>query len=337
MDYSYIVEYATRQAILPLDDYLGSTLAITDFDQDQIDSGKVGGKLYGVSLGSNSAAMLINTAMWKEAGLAPPDRNTTWDEFIAGIKKLTAAKIRGGVHGASDGSGFQPLFENWVRQHGKEMFTPDGQLAYDAKDVSDWFALWADIRKSGGCVDPSEQALYTGTIETDPFSRGKSAASFNNSNQLLGYQKVNPDPVVINNYPRLGKDGKGGHYRKASMFFSVSPDSKDPKAAAAFINYFVTNPDAAKILGVERGVPASPKTRDAIAASLDPLSRMALEYVGGLGDLAGPLPPAPPRNAGEVGVAFTNMSQQVAFEQVSPADAGPAFIAQANDILKRAT
>jgi multiple sugar transport system substrate-binding protein len=121
------------------------------------------------------------------------------------------------------------------------------------------------------------------------------------------------------------------------MFFSVSPDSKDPKAAAAFINYFVTNPDAAKILGVERGVPASPKTRDAIASSLDPLSRMALEYVGGLGDLAGPLPPAPPRNAGEVGVAFTNMSQQVAFEQVSPADAGPAFIAQANDILKRAT
>jgi len=337
MDYSYIVEYATRKAIAPLDDFVGSTLSIADFDQDQIDSGKVGGKLYGVSLGSNSTAMLINTAMWKEAGIDIPDRTTTWDEFADRIKRLSAAKIRGGIHGSSDGSGVQALFENWVRQRGKQMFTADGKLAYDATDVADWFTLWAGIRKDGGCVDPSEQALYTGTIETDPFSRGKSAASFNNSNQLLGYQQVNKDPVVISNFPRLGKDGKGGHYRKASMFFSISPDAKNPNAAAEFINYFVTNVDAGKILGVERGVPASAGVRTAIASALDPIGRMALTYVGGLGDLAGPLPPAPPRNAGEIGQSFTTMSQQVAFEQLTPKDAGEAFIKDATNILGRAT
>jgi multiple sugar transport system substrate-binding protein len=337
MDYSYIVEYAKRQAIAPLDSFVGSTLKIGDFDTDQLESGKVGDKLYGISLGSNSTAMLINTAMWKEAGVAVPDRTTTWDDFAAAIKKVSDAKIRGGIHGASDGSGNQALFENWVRQRGKQMYTADGKLGCGAADITDWFKLWADIRAAGGCVDPSEQALYTGTIETDPFSRGKSAASFNNSNQLLGYQKVNKDPVLISNFPRLGKDGKGGHYRKASMFFSVSPACKNPQAAADFINFFVTNVDAGKILGVERGVPASAGLRAAIAPALDPLSQLALNYVGGLGDLAGPLPPAPPQHSGEVGQAFTTMSQQVGFGQLSPTDAGPAFVDEASGILSRSS
>ncbi|RYE59463.1 MAG: extracellular solute-binding protein, partial [Hyphomicrobiales bacterium] len=60
MDYRYIVEYASRNAIAPLDDYLGGTLNLADFDEDQVAGGRVGGKLYGVSLGANSASMIYN-------------------------------------------------------------------------------------------------------------------------------------------------------------------------------------------------------------------------------------------------------------------------------------
>ena len=46
MDYRYIVEYAKRGAILALDDYVGKELKLDDFDKDQIEGGKVDGKLY---------------------------------------------------------------------------------------------------------------------------------------------------------------------------------------------------------------------------------------------------------------------------------------------------
>ena len=49
MDYRYIVEYAKRGAIAPLDEFVGKALDLDDFDEDQLEGGKVDGKLYGIS------------------------------------------------------------------------------------------------------------------------------------------------------------------------------------------------------------------------------------------------------------------------------------------------
>ena len=63
MDYRYIVEYADRQAIAPMDEFVGKELDLSDFDKDQIEGGKVHGKLYGISLGANSVALIDNTRL----------------------------------------------------------------------------------------------------------------------------------------------------------------------------------------------------------------------------------------------------------------------------------
>jgi multiple sugar transport system substrate-binding protein len=54
MDYRYIFEYARRGTLLPLDGYVPAALDLTDFSNAAVDSGKVDGKIYGVSLGLNS-------------------------------------------------------------------------------------------------------------------------------------------------------------------------------------------------------------------------------------------------------------------------------------------
>jgi multiple sugar transport system substrate-binding protein len=61
MDYRYIVEYAKRGAVQALDDYVGKGLDLSDFDEDQIEGGRVDGKLYAISLGANSVALMVNT------------------------------------------------------------------------------------------------------------------------------------------------------------------------------------------------------------------------------------------------------------------------------------
>ena len=49
MDYRYVAEYARRGALLPLDEFIGKSLDISDFDKASLDSCKVDGKLYGIN------------------------------------------------------------------------------------------------------------------------------------------------------------------------------------------------------------------------------------------------------------------------------------------------
>lgn len=336
MDYRYIVEYATRNAIAPLDEFVGKELQLDDFDKDQLDGGKVDGKLYGISLGANSVAMMVNTAAMTEAGVAI-DRNTSYEDLAALAEKFNAGTKRAGMRLLADGSGSEPALENWLRQRGKALYTADGKAAFDDKDMSEWFQLWADLRKANVCVAPEDQALDANdSIENTMVILGKAATSYANSNQLIAFQKVAKDPLDMANFPRAKAGAGGGHYRKPSMFFSVGASSQAKAEAAKFINFFITDPDATKILGVERGIPCKKSTRDNIAPGLDAQSQVALNFVSNLGDLLGALPPSPPANAGEVSQALRTKSQEVAFGQQSPADAGPAFVQQATDILARA-
>ena len=336
MDYRYIVEYANRQAIAPLDGFVGKELDLHDFDKDQIEGGKVNGKLYGISLGANSVASVINTAAFKEAGVPVPDNSFTYDDLFTVGQALVEANVRGGMKAFQDGSGSEPLLENWLRQKGKSLYTPDGQLGFDAKDLTEWFQLWKKFRDAGIIPTPDDQALDTGgPLDKTMIALGKAAQSFVNSNQLVAVQAIMKDPVALAAFPRIGKDGKGGHYRKPSMFWSVANASKVQGDAAKYVSFFINNLDANKVLGVERGIPCSAAVRDGIAPGLKEQDQAALKFVSNLGDLLGPIPPPPPPNAGEIDIQLLPKSQEVAFGQASPEDAGPAFVQQAKDILAR--
>src|SRR5690606_28611926 len=114
--------------------------------------------------------------------------------------------------------------------------------------------------------------------------------------------------------------------------------SANKEAAAAFLSFFVNDPEAGKILGVERGVPCSAAVRAAVAPTLDEANQIALNFVANLGDLLGPLPPPPPAAAGEIDISLLRtLSQEVAFGARSAEDAGAYFVTEATAILERAS
>jgi multiple sugar transport system substrate-binding protein len=333
MDYRYIVEYADRQAIAPMDEFVGKELDLSDFDQDQIEGGKVHGKLYGISLGANSVALIDNTAAFKEAGVPVPDNNFTYDDLM---KAGDAFNKVGKMKVTQDASGVEPALENWLRQRGKALYTADGKLAFDAKDATEWFQLWDKMRSAGICVSPDDQALDTGPLAQTMVVLGKAAITYANSNQLVAFQALMKDPITISAFPRIAAGAKGGHYRKPSMFWSIANASKVKSEAAKYLSFFIDDLDAAKVLGIERGIPAAKHVRDAIAPTLSPQDQISLNFVSNLGDLLGPIPPPPPSNAGEIDIdLLLKTSQQVAFGQMSAEDAGPYLVQQANDILSR--
>ena len=337
MDYRYLVEFANRGSLQTLDEYVGNALKLDDFDQDQIAGGTVNGKLYAISLGANSVALMVNQTAFADTGVPEPTRDWTYDDYKSHAEAFNAKS--NGMRLLADGSGYEPALENWLRQRGKALYTADGKLGFDETDATEWFQLWADLRAANVCVSPDDQALdATAAIDTLMVTLGRAATSFANSNQLIAIQALNQNPLTILNYPRAKAGSGGGHYRKPSQFWSVNAKSAVTEDAVKLVSFFVNDVEAGKILGVERGIPCSAQVRQAVATTLDEKNLLALNFVSNLGELQGASPPSPPAAAGEVSTqALITNSQEVAFGQTSPEQAGPAFVQQATEILSRAS
>ena len=118
------------------------------------------------------------------------------------------------------------------------------------------------------------------------------------------------------------------------MFFSAYANTGVPVEAAKFVSYFVNDPAATEVLGVERGVPESAAVREALANTLDELGKAQIEFIENLGDLAGPLPPPPPAGAGEIQFALKRINEEVGFG--TPPEAGAeTLVSEATAILAR--
>lgn len=334
MDYRYIAEYATRGVLLPLDDLIGSTIDLSSWPEDRVDSGRVDGKVYGLSLGANTWAVITNNTAWDEVGIAPPTVGTTWEEFAANCAQLTAKTGRSAFYGTQDASGHEGAFITFVRQRGKSLYTAEGKLGVDEDDARAWFGMWAAMRKSGACVPADVQALAQGNVDTSVVTVGRAATGIAASNQLVSYQKVNTDTLGVTSIP-VTPGGKPGQYLSSSQFFSLSAKVADPELAGQFLNFFLNDTASMNILGVERGAPESLKTREIIAPSLDEPSRNAIAYLDSIGSVLGTLPPPPPQGAGEGTTVLTSVSEEVAFEMKSVEQGAADLIAGMTEAISR--
>jgi multiple sugar transport system substrate-binding protein len=335
MDYRYIYEYARRGALLPLDPFVAKGLNLGDFSQAAIDSGKVDGKIYGVSLGLNSTAMMFDQGLITSLGLKPPTHDMTWAQVGGLALEITKAAKKPGFFGMFDGGRFEPGLEVWLRQRGKALYTDDGKLGFDATDIGEWFAFWHDLRKRGAIASAEVAALDMGEIDTSLLTVGKAAMACAHSNQLVGFQAVVKSKLGMTMYPSGGPGAKYGQYLKPSMLLSISARTRSPEAAVKLLDFFVANKDAGLILGVERGVPASSVVRKAVEPTLDELGNAMASYVAFVSDKVSPLPAPPPQGAGEIQSVLRRVNEQIGFGRQSVADGARQFMGEAAAILAR--
>jgi len=332
----YLADYASRGVLLPLEGLMPSPLDTSDFDAKLLSSGKIGNVQYAVPSGVNAVALIVNKTAFDEAGIPSPAHDTTWADFAKNMADFTKATKRDGMFGSPDGSGMGPVLETWLRQRGKALYTADGALGFDANDMGDWFQMWSDMRASGAIVPPDVQALDHGDVDNSLMTMGKAALGFMNSNQYVAVQALMKDALTLAPYPKVAADSKGGLYVKPTMFYSLSAKSADPKAAGALLNFILRDPEATAILGFERGIPASAAAMKGLSSSAEAASQLMVEYVAGLGDLAGELPPNEPAGGGEVLDALTKAAEEVAFGTKDAKTGAADFVAAATAILSRA-
>jgi multiple sugar transport system substrate-binding protein len=257
----------------PLNDYLGKQLQINtadQFDQTALIPATVDSKLWCVSLGTNTLTLVYNRTMIEAAGVALPKDNMTWDELTAYGNQLKA-KLPKGVAPFVDNSTNQANYLSYFyRQQGTPIWTSDGggKSFATVDSAKKWLQMWADMRAEGLIPDADTTATYAETgADSSALVAGKAAIGLIWSNQLAAYQAAMTDKLGATTLP---KGGEKSYVIQMSQYLGINKDSKNKEAAALFINFFVTRPEAGSVLQTNRGVPCSPVVRKAIAGSATP-------------------------------------------------------------------
>lgn len=313
-----------QQYLEPLNAYLGEQLWIDTperFDQTAlIPATALDGNLYAVSLGTNTLVLAYNKTLIEAAGVELPADNLTWEELIEYGRELKAA-LPAGVSPFVDNSTNQANYLSYFyTQQGTPIWTLDeGGTSYaTVESARAWLQMWADMRAEG--LIPDAETTYTYN-ENGPDSSalvaGEAAIALVWSNQVAAYQAAMTDELGMTTLPVGGEDA---YVIQMSQYLGINNASANKEAAALFVNFFVTSPEAGAILQTNRGVPSSPVVREAISDEATPTDAAVYRIYNAVTDRMIPQGPNLP-NDQEFVNELELLGQQVAFGQLSVDDA----------------
>jgi multiple sugar transport system substrate-binding protein len=321
MDMNYISEYGTRGALLDL-----GSVDTSKFVEGTVDSGKINDKLVGVNAGINSAIILANPQLFEKAKMDLPDDKTwTWDQMIeVGAEVASKAGVPFGVAQLLNSDA---MFGTFVRQNGKELFTPDG-LGFDVAEAQAWydFMLKGVKAKAFGTPEQMTEELAK-PLDQSSIAVGTAAMYGSNSNQLLAHSEAAGEPRTMLRGPSLaGNATERKTWYKASMLWSASAKTKNPEAAIAWINWFANTPDAANLDLAERGIPPNAEILAEVTPKLSPEQQVVAKYIEDIKTEVGPTPIAPPPGGGTIAELLSRHGTDVVFGRTSSAEGAQKFV-----------
>ncbi|MFI6087863.1 ABC transporter substrate-binding protein [Streptomyces sp. NPDC051218] len=243
----FLRKYDQRNVLLDLNAQAkAGNLRLDGFRAGLEKFGEVDGKLLGVPVGSNSMALVIDKPVFEKAGVTPK-MGWTWDDFHTAMEKIHQQ----GRAGDSGLYGVMYLYDPYLRQQGKAFFTKDG-LGFDEADLKEWWTKGYAGVKSGIYADPKKVAQ----IKPKSAVAAEIAASeFTWDNFTVRYSAEGKSTYGLAPLPTT--DGKKTGQYLGSLMLSGSKRTQHPKQVAQFIDFMVHDPEVAKIMGYDRGVPTT--------------------------------------------------------------------------------
>ena len=325
MDMAYISEYGNRGALLDL-----SQVDVSKFVEGTVDSGKIDDKLVGINAGINSFILNANPSVFEKAKMEIPDDTTwTWDQLME-VSAEVASKSDV-PFGVAQIFGSDAMFGTWLRQNGKELFTPEGP-GFEVADAEAWFEMMVKFQKAGAIgsaqqISEEGQGPSAKPLDQSAVVVGKAAMQSSNTNQLEAIRAASGVEMMMLRAPsQTGKATDRKAWYKASMLWSASAKTKNPEAAIAWINWWVNSTEAVDIDKAERGIPANSELQTHIQPKLSPAQQTVAKFITDIKPELATTPIAPPPGGGTlVEVMFRNQTD-VLFGRASVADAAKKFV-----------
>lgn len=272
--------------IEPLDSYIkNNTIDVSDTTANFLTTTQDNnGTQMGISIGTNTYGIAYDPALFQEAGLSEPADNWTWDEWKQDCLTITE-KL--GIYGSSKMDNFIAGVTVRASQAEKDANffkkSNDGLGYTDTASFQDYLTIIKELTDANSYPDAGAIKEIK-DIEGDFLVTGDAAMTWVSSNQISSIVKAAGREIKIAPVPRITKDGPYGMGIQSSQQLCISKNSKQKEEAAKFINYFVNDIEANKILNGERGVPIMTKVREAVMEQADDSSRMIYDYVDKIGN-----------------------------------------------------
>lgn len=332
MDRAYLFQYGETGQLDDLTQYIeDGTIDTSSIDENAISGGMMAGKLYGFALGSNVLSVITNDHLIKEASTTIDDENWTWDEFEKIAIDVHEAT---GVYGTNGMYPADVFFPYYLRTQGSLLYNEDGTgLGYtDDQLFVAYFERQLRLVDAKAFPTPDVQAHITG-INDDLIVKGNTAMSWNWSNQYSGFAESADASLSIHLPPEHAN--KAALFLRPSMFFSIPKSSKHKEQAAKFIDFFVNNVEANKLIKGDRGVPVSSTVIKGIKTELSEVETKIFDYVEKASQNVRTTDPIDPLGNAEIMKALDDISEQILFKKITPEDGAKSFRKQAELILGR--
>lgn len=329
-----INDYIKRGVLLPLDQYAGTLLDTSVIDAAALESGTVDGHLYGVSTGVTMPALVYNKSMLERAGVPLPKVAMTYDEFRAYLVTLKA-RLPQGVYPMMDIGAMSTNsapFGYWLRYNGTPIYDDVNETtAVTAAGAQKYLELFKDYRDNGLVPPPDVAANYAETnADTSALIAGRVAITYTWTNQLAGLQAATTDELDLIEFP--GAESTKALWPAPSQFYTVNKDSKNIEGAVKFINFLVNDPEAAKVLGNDRGASASSSARAAGTSNVN--DQKVLNYLAAASPHSSRETAHLPNDT-ELNSTLYLIYQQVAFGQLTPERGGQQIYEMIQRLIRK--
>jgi multiple sugar transport system substrate-binding protein len=334
-DYQFIEQYALKDLLLNLSPYVqDNRLDLRDAAQTSYVSGVIGGKLYGINLGTNAPCVIYDPALFKKAGIAEPKPDWTWQDYVSIVRALHQ-KL--GIYGDGDvpgGYNFGPKYV--ARQKGQAFYSADRKsIGFDDSVFTSFFGTEFALVKEGALPLPDVRLEIKGAENQLIVTQKSAILSSYQSNQLIAIQKAANRPLAIIPLPVDPNQKAPAMWLKAAMFFSAAKTASQPDQAVAFINYFVNDIEANKVMLAERGIPISSKVSDALKPLMGATDQQVFDYIAYVTKNSSPIDPPDPAGYAEIYKLLQNIEAQIGFGKITAEDGAKQFREQANQILSK--
>ncbi|MDI6024684.1 ABC transporter substrate-binding protein [Corticibacterium sp. UT-5YL-CI-8] len=232
---------------------------LSQWSEELLATATMSDKLNGLPVSVTGRVFYLNQTPFEKVGIAVP---TNWEELIASAPKLKE-KLGANYYPFDAVKLNSILIVSLIttQMTGKDLIDPaTNQVAWTPEELRKGLEFYQNLVETG-TIRAWKDAVAVGNVELfdEPaWAEGRIGGSYEWDSTFSKYADPLKDGKLMPLKPfKVSGATTEGMYRKPSMMFSISKNSKEPKAAAQIINCLLNEPEGVKILGDSRGLPAS--------------------------------------------------------------------------------
>jgi oligogalacturonide transport system substrate-binding protein len=308
---------------------------LSQWDEALLAAGTMGNKLNGLPVSATGRVFFLNKTTYQKAGIEVPK---TWDALIA-----SAATFQEKL--GQEYYPFDATRQNaWLmtvliatQKTGKSYIDPEtNKVAWTKTELAEALAFYQNL-VAKGVLKSLKAGAAEGEVrlhEKKEWMEGKLAGSYEWDSAFFKYSKVIKQGELVPVQTLMTKNAVSeGMFRKPSMTFAISKNSKHQKEAAMLLNYLLNDPEGIKILGATRGIPANRKAEAMLVKEqlIAPELLAAHEII-----VKGEAPRISPYfEHFKLQDLYEGTMEEMAYQKISVDQAAEKLIDESNRILKR--